>query len=54
MTVDRMDLKVQFYNISNHLEQADFIPSDAVDIYDIVMYASQIQPDRASKLTIDH
>ena len=54
MTVDRMDLKVQFYNISNPLEQTDFIPSDVADIYDIVMYASQIQPDRASELTIDH
>ena len=50
MTVDQIDIKVQFYNISNPLDQSALIPSNAVDIYDIVMYASQIQPDTASKL----
>ena len=49
MTVDQKDLKVQIYNISDPMEKSGLVPSDVVEMYDIAIYASQVQPGTASK-----
>ena len=49
MTVDQDELKVRVYQISDSGNGAVLAPRDIEEIYDITMYASQVQPDITSK-----